>query len=226
MEELVRKCFPLSLRQSYARWNHISVHGGQPCFWPSTRRMQFKQGFWNVKRLLLRMMHRREVFPWEFRMTPLLDLQFLLLMNLKGVPIFLSHVSKTSVTLQVTSVISGKCVTYYIYPLSWQNMTLASSKTPHTKQTFPQWIPLPSHLCCILCFPQSHLIVLFHIWRDCLDLLSYSLKCWNDLLTWVMCIVYILQVRPMLCGYVCSVSTPCTCSWCLHTRIFIGGGTQ
>lgn len=122
MEELVRKCFLLSLRPSYARGNHIIVHGGQPCFWPSTRRMQFKQGLWNVKRLLLRMMHRREVFPWEFRITPLLDLQFLLL-------IWTFKESQFSFPLCLKHLLSTRFLLSYLANRSHTTYTPLPSKT-------------------------------------------------------------------------------------------------
>lgn len=122
MEELVRKCFLLSLRPSYARGNHIIVHGGQPCFWPWTRRMQFKQGLWNVKRLLLRMMHRREVFPWEFRITPLLDLQFLLL-------IWTFKESQFSFPLCLKHLLSTRFLLSYLANRSHTTYTPLPSKT-------------------------------------------------------------------------------------------------
>lgn len=144
MKELVRKVFSSQPQASCARGKYISEHGNWLCFWPSTREMPFKQDLCNFKRLLLSMMHRKEVpslgiqndspaWPSIPSFNP----------NLQGVlqsslPICQKHLLLPSSFL--LSDLANVSLTTYTPPLTKPNMTLASTTDPDTKQTFPPWI--------------------------------------------------------------------------------------
>lgn len=194
MKELVRKVFSSQPQAGCVRGKHISEHGDQPCFWPSTREMPVKQGLCNFKRLLL---SQNDSSTWPS--VPSFNL------NLQGVfqsslPICQKHLLLPSRFL-LWDLANMSPTTYTPPPIKHDSRLLHSLH----KACFPTLNSTSLWSLLWSLFPQSHLLVWFHIRRDCLGLLSRSLKCWDHPLTWLtwgVCTVDILEERPMLYMYV------------------------